>query len=77
MERCLKYSSLDHAMYPEDDYYKTTFNPLEISLLDILAVDTEKDYGWKFPSRDTMMTLRSTEAWPGAWWGRARCRRSY
>ena len=26
--------------------------------MDILAVETEKDYGWMFPSRDTMMTLQ-------------------
>ena len=57
MERHLKYSSLDHAMIPEDDYYKTKFNPVEIPLMDTLAVDTEKDYGWMFPSPDTIMTL--------------------
>ena len=58
MERHLKYSSLDHAMTPEDNFYKAKFNPLEIPLLDILAVDTEKDYRWKLPSRDRMMTLQ-------------------
>ena len=59
MEKHLKYSSLHRAMTPEGDYYKAKFNPLEIPLLDILAVDTEKDYGWKLPSRDTMMTLQA------------------
>ena len=36
----MKYSSLDHAMILEDDYYKMKFNPVEIPLMDILAVDT-------------------------------------
>ena len=58
MERHLKYSSLDHAMHPEDDHRRRKFNPVEIPLRDILAVETEKDYGWMFPSRDTMMKLQ-------------------
>ena len=59
MERHLKYSSLDHAMIPEKDYYKSKFNPVQVPLMDMLAVDTEKDYGWTFLSRDTMVTLQA------------------
>ena len=59
MERHLKYSSLDHAMIPEDDCYKSKFNPVEIPLMDMLALDMEKDYGWLFPYRDTMMSLQA------------------
>ena len=44
MERHLKHSKLDLAMSPNDHSYKTTFNPVEIPLWDILAGETETDY---------------------------------
>ena len=59
MERHLKYSTLSKAMYPEDVYYGTAFNPLEVPLLDILAEDGEKDYGWSFPSKEEIMKLQA------------------
>ena len=61
MERHLKYSSLNHAMIPGEDYYKSRFNPVEVPLMDMLAVNREKDYGWMFPSWDTMMTLQANK----------------
>ena len=59
MERHLKYSSLDHAMDPKEDSYNHKFNRLEVPIMDILAVDTERDHGWKYPSRETMMRLQA------------------
>ena len=38
MERHLKFSSLDQAMFPEKDQFKRMFNPLDVPILDILAV---------------------------------------
>ena len=45
MERHLKNSCLYRAMEPREYSYKHKFNPLEVPLLDILAVDTERDLG--------------------------------
>ena len=59
MERHLKYSRLDQAMSPNDQYYKTAYNLVEVPLLDILAVQTEQDFGWMFPSQDTTMELQA------------------
>ena len=59
MERHLKYSRLDQVMSPNNQYYKTAFNPVEVPLLDILAVETERDFGWMFLSWDTMMELQA------------------
>ena len=35
------------------------FNPLDVPILDILAVETEKDHGWQYPSKETMMGLQA------------------
>ena len=59
MERHLKFSSLDQAMFPEKDQFKRMFNPLDVPILDILAVETERDYGWQYPSKETMMGLQA------------------
>ena len=59
MERHLKHSSLDRVMDPKEYSYKHKFNPLEVPLMDILAVDTEREFGWQFPSRETMMSLQA------------------
>ena len=40
MERHLKFSSLDQAMFPEKEPFKRMFNPLNVPILDILAVET-------------------------------------
>ena len=59
MERHLKFSSLDQAMFPEKEPFKRMFNPLDVPILDILAVETERDYGWQYPSKETMMGLQA------------------
>ena len=59
MERHLKFSSLDQAMFPEKDQFKRMFNPLDVPILDILAVETERDYGWQYPSKETVMGLQA------------------
>ena len=46
-------------MIPEDDHYKTKFNPVEIPLTDMLAINTARDLGWMLPARDTMMMLQA------------------
>ena len=59
MERHLKFSSIDGAIDPKVYSYKHKFNPLEVPLMDILAVDTQRDFEWQFPSRETMMSLQA------------------
>ena len=59
MERHLKFSSLDQAMFLEKEPFGRMFNPLDVPILDILAVETERDYGWQYPSKETMMGLQA------------------
>ena len=59
MEQHLRYSSLDHAMYPEKASFGRMFNPLEIPIMDILAVDTEREFGWQYPSQATLVGLQA------------------
>ena len=55
MERHLRYSNLDRAMNPRKPSYGHMFNPLEVPIMDILAVDTEREFGWQYPSQETMI----------------------
>ena len=59
MERHLKFSSLDQAMYPEKEPFGRMFNPLDVPILDILAVEKEREFGWQYPSQATMMGLQA------------------
>ena len=59
MEQHLKFSSLDQAMYPEKEPFGRMFNPLDVPIMDILAVETERDFGWQYPSQATMMGLQA------------------
>ena len=58
MERHLKYSSLSRAMFPLRTGHQQMFNPLGVPLMDIFAIETEKEYGWTYPSSDTMISLQ-------------------
>ena len=58
MERHLQHSRLDKVMFPENKEHQKMFNPVGIPLMDILAVETEKEHGWTYPSRDTMISLQ-------------------
>ena len=59
MERHLRYSSLDCAMYPEKPSFGHMFNPLEVPILDVLAVDSEGEFGWQYPSKETVIGLQA------------------
>ena len=58
MERHLRYSSLDCAMYPEKPSFGHMFNLLEVPILDILAVDSEREFSWQYPSQETLIGLQ-------------------
>ena len=44
-------------MNPVKPSYRHMFNPLEVPIMDILAVDTEREFGWQYPSQETMISL--------------------
>lgn len=50
MEWHLKGSSLSKAMYLQDKMDNKAFNPLDVPLIDILMVETEKQFRWSDPS---------------------------
>ena len=49
MRRHIRYSPLSRALYPKDEHNGDTFNPVEVQILDMLAVEAEKEFGWKYP----------------------------
>ena len=51
MERHLRYSSLDCTTHPEKTSFGRMFNPLEVPILDVLAVDSEREFSWQYPSK--------------------------
>ena len=57
---------------PERPLLQDGLNRVEIPLLDILAVETETDFGWKFPSQDTMLTLQANPGLARSHQGRVR-----
>ena len=61
MERHLRYSSLDRAMNPLKPSYGHMFNPLEVPIMDILAVDVEREFRWQYPSQETMIALQANQ----------------
>ena len=57
MERHLKSSSLSRAMYPVDKKYGKGFNPINMPILNVLAVEAEVEYGWNYPSKETLSSF--------------------
>ena len=58
MRRHLRYTSLDRALYPLNEADGAEFNPVDVPILDMLAVEAEKEYGWKYPSEETIRTYQ-------------------
>ena len=58
MRRHIRLSSLDRALYPKDEHNGKRFNLLEVPILDMLAVETEREYGWNYPSAETIRTYQ-------------------
>ena len=51
MEMHLEYLSLSMAIYPWNEKDGIHFNPLEVPILDILAMEADQKFGWKYPSQ--------------------------
>ena len=47
MKRYIQYSSLSRALYPKDEYNGDRFNPVKVPILNMLDVETDKEFGWK------------------------------
>ena len=45
-------------MYPVDERDGRHFNPIDVPLLDILAMEAEQEYGWKYPSKEALQELQ-------------------
>ena len=59
MEHHLRFSSLDRAMHPKEKSSGKMFNPLEVPILDVLAVDSEREFGWQYPSKEMLIALQA------------------
>ena len=44
-------------MYPDDKRDGRHFNPIDVSILDILAMEADQEYKWKYPSKETLQTF--------------------
>ena len=58
MRRHVQYSSLDRALYPNNGHNGKRFNPVKVPILDMLAVEAEKKFGWNYPSMETIRTYQ-------------------
>ena len=56
MRRQIRHSSLSRAIYPKKERDGKHFNPIKVPILDMLAVEAEKEFGWKYPSVETIQT---------------------
>ena len=58
MRRHIKHSSLDRALCPRDEHNVIKLNPVAVLILNMLAVEVEKEFGWKYPSAETIRTYQ-------------------
>ena len=58
MRRHIEKSSLYDAMYPVNKRDGRHFNPIDVPLLDILAMEAEQEYGWKYPSQEALQEFQ-------------------
>ena len=59
MERHIEYLSMARAMYPKDKRDAQHFKPLEVPILDTLAMEADQEYGWQFPSKETLQYFQA------------------
>ena len=45
-------------MYPVDKRDGAHFNPVDVPLLDILAMEADQEYGWKIPSKEVLQEFQ-------------------
>ena len=45
-------------MYPIDKQDGHHLNPVDVPLLDILAMEANQEYGWKYPSKEALQELQ-------------------
>ena len=45
-------------MYPVDKWDGRPFNPVDLPLLDILAMEADQTYGWKIPSKEALQKFQ-------------------
>ena len=58
MRRHIDHSSLHDTMYPVDKQDGRHFNPVDMPLLDILAMEADQEYGWKYPSKEALQEFQ-------------------
>ena len=44
-------------MYPDDKRDSHHFNPIDVPILNILAMEADQEYGWKYPSTETFQAF--------------------
>ena len=45
-------------MYPVDKRDSRHFNPIDVPILDILAMEADQEYGWKYPSKEALQEFK-------------------
>ena len=59
MEQHIQYSRLDQAMTPRSEGFRDKFNPVEVPLLDTLAMEAKGDWGWSYPAQQSLLALQA------------------
>ena len=58
MRKHINNSSLEKARYPVDKRDGCHFNPIDVPILDILAMEADQEYGWKYPSKEALQEFQ-------------------
>ena len=58
MKKHIEHSSIEKTMYPDDKRDSHHFNPINVPILNILAMEADQEYGWKYPSKETLQTFQ-------------------
>ena len=59
MECNLRWLSLSKAMYLPKEWDGEAFNHIKVPIMDILAAETEKEFGWSYLSHEMMTNFQA------------------
>ena len=59
MDMFLKNSSMNKVQLPQDPEDRKLFNPVEVPLLDLLAVDKDRMDSWNIPSKQYITEMQT------------------
>ena len=71
MRKHIDHSLLEKAMYPDDKRDGRHFNPIDVPILDILTMEADQEYRWKYPSKEALQKFQEFWDWVTGCWTHA------